>query len=112
MYTHTHIHTHSFLFHILFHYDLSQDTGYSSLCYTVGPCCLSILHLCACELSRFSHVRLFVTLWIVARQVLLSMRFSRQEYWSGLPFPSPGDLPDPVIEPVSLVSCTRSWVLC
>ena len=42
---------------------------------------------------------LFVTPWTVARQAPLSMEFSRQEYWSGLPFPSPGDLPDPGIEP-------------
>ena len=55
-------------------------------------------------LSRFSHVQLFVTLWTVARQVPLSMGFSRQEYWSGLPSPSPGDLPDPGIEPTSLMS--------
>ena len=51
-----------------------------------------------------SHVQLFATTWIVARQAPLSIRFSRQEYWSGLPFPSPGDLPDPGIEPVSLAS--------
>ena len=47
-----------------------------------------------CVLSRFSHVRLFVTLWTVACQAPLSMGFSRQEYWSGLPFPPPGHLPD------------------
>ena len=41
------------------------------------------------------------TPWTVARQTPLSMGFSRQEYWSGLPFPSPGDLPDPGIEPES-----------
>ena len=41
------------------------------------------------------------TLWTVAHQAPLSMEFSRQEYWSGLPFPSPGDLPDPGIEPGS-----------
>ena len=52
-----------------------------------------------CVLSCFSHVRLSVTSWTVARQAALSMGFSRQEYWSGLPFPSPGDLPDPGIEP-------------
>ena len=46
-------------------------------------------------------VRLFATLWTVARQAPLSMGFSRQEYWSGLPFPSPGDLPNPGIEPRS-----------
>ena len=43
----------------------------------------------------------FATPWTVAHQVPLSMGFSRQEYWSGLPFPSPGDLPDPGIEPMS-----------
>ena len=60
-----------------------------------------------CTLSCFSHVRLFATLGIVARQAPLSMGFSRQEYWSGLPDPPPGHLPDPGIEPVSLTStCT------
>ena len=58
----------------------------------------------------FSHVQLFVTLWTVAHQAPLSMGFSRQEYWCGLPFPSPGDLPDPGIKPGSPilqeVSCT------
>ena len=44
------------------------------------------------------------TLWTVAHQVPLSMEFSRQEYWNELPFPNPGDLPDPGIEPRSLVS--------
>ena len=48
-----------------------------------------------------SRVRLFVTPWTVAYQAALSMGFSRQEYWSGLPFPSPGDLPSPRIEPRS-----------
>ena len=45
-----------------------------------------------------------MTLWTVAGQAPLSLGFSRQEYWSGLPFPAPGDLPDPGIEPVSLMS--------
>ena len=53
-------------------------------------------------LSCFSRVRLFVTQWTVAHQAPLSMEYSRQEYWSGLPFPSPGDLPNPGIKPVSL----------
>ena len=48
-----------------------------------------------------SCVQFFVTLWTVACQTSLSMGFSRQEYWSGLPFPSPGDLPDPGINPGS-----------
>ena len=51
-----------------------------------------------------SHVQLSATPWRLACQAPLSMGFSRQEYWSGLPFPSPGDLPDPGIEPVSLAS--------
>ena len=51
-----------------------------------------------------SHVWLFVTPWPVARQAPLSMEFCRQENWNGLPFLSPGDLPDPGIEPVSLGS--------
>ena len=48
-----------------------------------------------------SHVQLFASPWTVAYQAPLSMGFFRQEYWSGLPFPPPGDLPDPGIEPVS-----------
>ena len=55
-------------------------------------------------LSCFSHVQLFATLWTVAPQGLLSMRFSRREYWRGLLFPPPGDLPDPGIQPTSLIS--------
>ena len=55
-------------------------------------------------LTHFSHVRFFVTLWTVALQAPLSMEFSRQESWSGLPCPPPGDLPDPGIKPMSLKS--------
>ena len=51
-----------------------------------------------------SHVWLFVTPWTVALQALLSLEFSRQEYWSGLLFSTPGDLPDPGIKPTSLAS--------
>ena len=69
------------LFHVPYHHDLSQDNEYSSLCYTV--------------LSGFICVWLFVTLWTVAHEAPLSMRVSRQEYWSVLPCPPPGDLPDP-----------------
>ena len=53
------------------------------------------------KVKSLSHVRLFVTPWTVADQAPQSMEFSRQEYWSGLPFPSPRDLPDPGIEPSS-----------
>ena len=51
------------------------------------------------KVKSFSPVQLFMTPWTVAYQAPLSMEFSRQEYWSGLPFPSPDDLPDPGIEP-------------
>ena len=61
-------------------------------------------HIHVCVLSRFSRVQLFTTLWIVARQAPLSIGFSRQEYWNGLPFPSPEDLPDPGVKPTSLES--------
>ena len=53
------------------------------------------------KVKSLSHVRLFVTPWTVAHQTSPSMGFSRQAYWSGLPFPSPGDLPNPGIEPGS-----------
>ena len=52
-------------------------------------------------MKLLSLVWLFATPWIVACQTPLSMGFSRQEYWNGLPLPSPGDLPDPGIEPGS-----------
>ena len=51
-----------------------------------------------------SHVQLFVTPWTIAPQTPLPMEFSRKEYWSKLPFPSPGGLPDPEIEVVSLAA--------
>ena len=54
--------------------------------------------------SVLSHVRLFATPWTAAYQALLSMGFSKQVYWSGLSFPTPGDLHDPGIKPTSLVS--------
>jgi len=61
----------------------------------------AILCLCMCVLI---HVQLFGFPWTVTHQVPLSMGFPRQEYWSGLTFPSPGDLPKSGIEPVSFVS--------
>ena len=64
-----------------------------------------LIDLCVRLLNRFSHVQLFATPWAIGRQVPQFMGFSRKEYWSGLPFSSPGDLPDPGTEPVSCVSC-------
>ena len=58
-------------------------------------------HRLVCMLCRFSRVQLFETPWTVAYHAPLSMGFSQQEYWSGLPFPSPEDLADPGIEPMS-----------
>ena len=55
------------------------------------------------KVKSLSRVQLFVNLWTVAHQAPPSMEFSRQEYWSGLPFPSPGDLPDP-----SLLHCRQT----
>ena len=52
-------------------------------------------------LSGFSRVQFFATVWTIARQAPLFMVLSQQEYWSGLPFPPPGDLPDPGIKPAS-----------
>ena len=75
-----------------------------------GEWAVRVQYVCVCvgwrgwkEAKRklLSLVRLFATPWTVAYQALPSMGFSRQEYWSGLPFPSPGDLPDPGIEPGS-----------
>ena len=60
-----------------------------------------------CTLSRFSHVWHFVILWTVASQAPLSVEFSRQEHWSGLPLSPPGDLPC-----ISYVSCISRQVLC
>jgi len=70
-----------------------------------GSSCITILNQPpAWVLSHFSHVRLCKTPRTVACQAPLSMGFSRQEYWSGLPCPPPGDHPDPDIEPKSLTS--------
>ena len=68
----------------------------------VGVC----VCVCACAhvLSYFSHVRLFATLWTIACQAPLSKGFSRQEYWSGLPYPPPRDFSNPGIELESLTS--------
>ena len=57
---------------------------------------------CVCVLSHFSCVLFFVTPWSVALQAPLSVGFSKQEYWSRLPFSSPGDLPNPEVQLTSL----------
>ena len=63
------------------------------------------IYVCVCvKLSHFGRVQRFAALWAVAHQVPLPMEFSWQEYWSGLPCPPPGDLPDPGIRPASPAS--------
>ena len=62
------------------------------------------IYACVYELSHFSSVKLFATPWTIACQAPMSMGFFRQEYRNGLPFPPPGDLPDPGLEPTSLMS--------
>ena len=57
--------------------------------------------MCACTCAKLLQSSLFANPWIVGHQAPLSMRFSRQEYWSGLPCPPPGDLPNPGIKPRS-----------
>ena len=103
--------------HISFHC-FSGGSGLSALCafwqfshmflsWEVSPemsFCPFSMHEEACLLSYFSCVWLFATQWTVAHQAPLSMGFSRQEYWSGLPCPPPGELPDPGIKPESLMS--------
>ena len=58
-------------------------------------------HLCLCMWALSCSVQLFVTPWTITRQAPLSMEFSRQEYWSALPFPTPRDLPNSGIKPLS-----------
>ena len=73
------------------------NSGYSDFIFSS----LVYSPVCACMLSRFSCVWVFATLWTIACQAPQSMRFSRQEDWSGLPCSPPGNLPDPGIESMS-----------
>ena len=71
-----------------------QSNYYICVCVCVSVC------VCVCTKS----LQLCTTLWTIAHQAPLSMEFSRQEYWSGLPCPPPGGLPNPGMEPTSLMS--------
>ena len=82
--------------------NMDMDTN---MCVCVCVC------VCCAILSCFSRVRLFVTVWTVAHQAPLSMGFSRQEYWSGLPRPPPGDLSIPGIESCLLHLLHCRWIL-
>ena len=72
-------------------------------------CVCVCVHACMCTCTHGSaqllnRVQLFAIPWTVVCKAPLPLEFSRQEYWNGLPFPTPGDLPDPAIKPLSLVS--------
>jgi len=86
----------------------SLVVGLLCVCLGVGVIMGVCIYIClvmqfACVLSCFSHIQLFASLWTVACQVPLSTGFSRQEYWSELPFSPLGDLPNPWIESRSLM---------
>ena len=77
------------------------------MCVCVCVCACVCVRVCVCVRARaraLSRVQLFATPGTVPHQAPLSMEFPRQEYWSGLPFPTPGDLPGPGIKPTSLAS--------
>ena len=80
---------------------ITNDTLYRIRIKTLQFVCVCVcvcVSVCLCVCQSLSHTQLFATQWTVAHQILLSMGFSRHRYWSGLVFPSPGDLPDPGIE--------------
>ena len=77
---------------------LSEAEWINKMCY---------IHKVKVKVKSLSRVRLFANPWMVTYQAPRSTGFSRQEYWSGLPFPFPGDLPDPRIEPTCLLHCRQ-----
>ena len=80
-------------------------------CVCVCVCACARVCACVCALSCFIPVQVFATLWTAVPQAPLSMGFSRQDYWSGLPCPLPGDLPDLRVEPASLMLALASMSL-
>ena len=79
----------------------AEVAGLPKLLCPLHAMVLSLGCVCVCVRSVASICLTLATPWTVAHQAPLHMGFSREEYWSGLPFPSPGDLPDPGIEPTS-----------
>ena len=95
-----------------FQFFLSANSQGSQVTWWKQPLCQQSCLCLYMHTQSLSHVRLFATLWTVARQAPLSMEFSRQEYQSGLPCSPPGHLSDPGIKPMFLtVSCIGRWVL-
>ena len=75
-------------------------------------CVFVCVYVCACVYAQLlSRMQLFATPWTIVHQTPLSMGFPRQKYWRGFPFPSPGVLPDPEIEPTSVTSCIGRQIL-
>ena len=88
----------SFCFQFCFQYSTLSDIINIATPVSFNQCLVSK------HAQSFSRVCLFITSWTITRQTPLSMEFSRKEYWSGLPFPPPGDLPDSGIKLTCLVS--------
>ena len=102
------------IFHIKWLISKRCQLGWKRFSLALNRALQNFHHLHFCRFSYayiqaklLSRVWLFATPWTVARQAPLSMGFSRQEYWSGLPCLPPGDLPDPGIEPRSLLHCRQ-----
>ena len=89
--------------HVTFHYFSPPSVSVGEGGRIGSPVHTKFSDAHGCMLNHFSCLWLLASLWIVAHQAPLSVGFSRQ-YWSGLPFPPPGDLPDPGVEPLSLES--------
>ena len=86
--------------------DTFYYTVFKKSCCLIPPQVLSEKSLSMVVVQSLSRVQFFVTTWTVTHQFLLSMAFSRQGYWNGLPFPLPGDLPD--LRDQTCISCTGS----
>ena len=111
LYLHTRLNTNKFLskstpLHMYLYLSLRYTHQHTKWISTLSHCTKypSGLNIYTLPAHILSHVWLSVTPWTVARQPSLFMELSREEYWSGLPFPTPGGLPNPGIEPISLVS--------
>ena len=89
-----------------FHADFPTPNGSQEIhsLHTGGPHSIQSLLLWVVPAQSLSHDRLFATPWTIAHQAPPSLGFPKQEYWSGLPFPTPGDLSDPGMKPASPVS--------
>ena len=91
----------------LFRWAIKKKNSLKSAAFAFPHC----LICCSFVVQSQSHALLFATPWTVAHQAPLSMGFSQQEFWSGLPFPSPGNLPDPGIKPMFPALAGRSVLL-